>query len=178
MVHFWDIWNFITQPFVLGLLLGLLVMLFVWKNGLTMRRHLAKEIKRLEGDHRDLQNHLQSHLKIHAGGNEKLEKELNELRAQNETLRVNLANLQQKPGQAELRQLRVTEAAVRLMREQAPGFAPVWEKALRQAEADAEAAESGLKKLVRRVQSTIGLGSSQSASPMVIEDKSDSSSGT
>jgi len=176
MNHFWTIWNFITQPFVLGLLFGLLVTAFVWKNGFTVRRHLAKEIKRLEGEKSDLQNHLQTHLKIHAGGNEKIGKDLDELRAQNETLRVNLSVLQQKPGQAELRQLRITEAAARLMREQAPGFAPVWEKALRQAETDAEAAESGLKKLVRRVQSTIGLGTSQSSSPLVIEEKSDNPS--
>ena len=37
------------------------------------------------------------------------------------------------------------------MREQAPGFAPAWENALRQAETEMDAAESGFKKLVRRV---------------------------
>ena len=37
------------------------------------------------------------------------------------------------------------------MREQAPGFAPAWEQALRQGELDVDAAESGLVKLVRRV---------------------------
>jgi hypothetical protein len=50
----------------------------------------------------------------------------------------------------------VTESAVRMMREQAPGFAPAWEKAMRQAEVDLEAGESGLKKLVRRVIPGIG----------------------
>ncbi len=60
MPHFWTFWYFISQPFVLGLLLGLLVAVFVWKNGFSLRRHLSKEIKRLEGEKSDLQNHLQT----------------------------------------------------------------------------------------------------------------------
>lgn len=177
-MNFWSFWNFITQPFVLGLLLGLLVTLFVLINGHTLRRHLSKELKRLEGEKNDLQNHLQTHLKIHAGGSEKIVKELDDLRTKNETLRVNLSVLKQKPGQAELDKLRITEAAVRLMNEQAPGFAPVWEKALRQAEADAEAEENGRKKIprvlsIRRVLSMIGHGPTQPEAPLVIEDKTD-----
>jgi hypothetical protein len=49
------------------------------------------------------------------------------------------------------------------MREQAPGFAPAWEKAVRQAEGELEAGESGLKKLVRRVIPGIGMGASGAA---------------
>ena len=52
------------------------------------------------------------------------------------------------------------------MREQAPGFAAAWEKAIRQGEADVEASESGLKKLVRRV--IPGLGNSPSSSTTVV----------
>jgi hypothetical protein len=59
--------------------------------------------------------------------------------------------LQQKPGRGEQRQLHLYELAIRSMREQAPGFAPVWEQALRQSEAELVAADTGLKKLVRRV---------------------------
>ena len=80
-----------------------------------------------------------------------LQSQLDELKEQNETLRVNLSTVQQKPGKAELRKLEVTEIAVSVMREQAPGFAPAWEKALREAEDDQVAAEGGLKKLIRKV---------------------------
>ena len=45
------------------------------------------------------------------------------------------------------------------MREQAPGFAPAWEQALRKAEADYEAGEGGLKKLVKKVIPGIGVSS-------------------
>ncbi|NIP92293.1 MAG: hypothetical protein GWO24_01980, partial [Akkermansiaceae bacterium] len=66
-----------------------------------------------------------------------------------ETLRVNIATLQSKPGRAEQRQFHIYESAIRTMREQAPGFAPAWEQALRTAETEYEDTEGGLKKLVK-----------------------------
>ena len=139
------------DPFTMGLLLGLLVAGFLWKNGFTAVRTAKREIKRLETEQKDLQNHLNTQLKINASGNETLQKELDALKQQNETLRVNNATLQNKPGRTEQRLLHVYEIAIRTMREQAPGFAQAWEKALRQAETEVDAAESGFKKLVRRV---------------------------
>lgn len=159
----------LRHPFVWGLLLGLLIAAFTWKSAYTASRHSMREIKRLENEMRDLQGHLNTQLKINASGNESLKSELESLRQQNETLRVNIAGLQQKPGRAEQRLLQIYESAVRLMREQAPGFAPAWEKAVRQAEAEVEAADSGLKKLVRRV--LPGLGHSPHPSAQLITDE-------
>jgi chromosome segregation ATPase len=151
-----DIWQYLKDPFTLGLLLGLAVAAVAWKSGFSTRRRLARDIRKLENDMRELQGHLNTQLKINAQGNDTLQRELEELRRQNENLRVSVATLQSKPGKAELRHFQVTESAVRMMREQAPGFAPAWEKAMRQAEVDLEAGESGLKKLVRRVIPGIG----------------------
>jgi chromosome segregation ATPase len=155
------------HPLVLGILIGLLIGLAVaavaWKSGFTARRVLARDIRKLENELRELQGHLNTQLKINAQGNETLQRELEDLRRQNENLRVSLASLQAKPGKAELRHAQITESAVRMMREQAPGFAPAWEKAMRQAETDLEAGESGLKKLVRRVIPGIGMSSSNPA---------------
>jgi hypothetical protein len=156
------------HPMVLGLLLGLLiglaVVFFTWKSGFSARRVLGRDVRKLENELRELQGHLNTQLKINAQGNDTLQKELDELRRQNENLRVSLASLQSKPGKAELRHAQITENAVRLMREQAPGFAPAWEKALRQAETELEAGESGLKKLVRRVIPGIGMTGSSAPS--------------
>ncbi len=149
----------LQERFTWGLLLGLLVAIFVWKSAFTARRQANRDIKRLETEMADLQKHLNTQLKINASGNESLQTELQSLRQQNETLRVNNAALQQKPGRAEMRLVQVQENAIRMMREQAPGFAPAWEKALRQAEIDADSADSGLKKLVRLV--IPGLGHQQ-----------------
>ena len=154
-----QIWQFITHPFTLGFGLGLLILLFVWKAGFTARRTLRREIERLKKEHDDLQGHLNTQLKINASGNEKLQAELDELRKQNENLRVNIAQLQQKPGRAELRQLQILETAASRMRERAPGFAPAWEQALREAEEEFKEAEGGIKKLMRRVMPAIGMGS-------------------
>ena len=151
----------LKYPFSWGLLLGLLVAAFLWKAGFSARRNVARDLKRVEEELKNLQGHLNTQLKINASGNQSLQAELDALRLQNETLRVNNAALQLKPGRAEQKLLQIHEIAIRTMREQAPGFAPAWEKAQRQAEAELDAAESGLKKLVRRV--IPGLGNSSSA---------------
>ena len=166
--------DLLHSQFVWGLVLGLLITGFIWKAGFSARRAVFKELKRVEGEMKDLQSHLNTQLKINASGNESLQSELESLRKQNETLRVNNAALQQKPGRAEQRTLHVHEIAIRIMREQAPGFAPAWEKALRQGETEVDAAESGLAKLVRRV--IPGLGNSNIAQPTltITEDPQDS----
>ena len=169
-----DLFNQVIQhPFTWGLLLGLLITAFIWKSGFTARRNVARELKRVDGEMKNLQSHLNTQLKINASGNESLQAELESLRKQNETLRVNNAALQQKPGRSEQRLLQIQEIAIRTMREQAPGFASAWEKALRQGEAEVDASESGLAKLVRRV--IPGLGNSAPAQPALIvaEENSD-----
>lgn len=158
----------LQSPFVWGLMLGLLVAGFILKSSLTARNHAKLEARRLEKELRELQDHLHTQLKITAKGNETTQVELEELRRQNENLRVNLAAVQQKPGRAELRQLRIYEVAIGIMREQAPGFAPAWEKALRQGETTEEAAESGLKRLMQRV--IPGLGHRPTSSVVALEE--------
>lgn len=162
--------NIIKEPFVWGLAIGLALAIAAWKSGLSNKFRLSKDIRRLENEMRDLQGHLNTQLKINSQGNKKLEEELEELRTQNENMRVSMATLQSKPGRAEVRQFQVMEAAVRQMREQAPGFAPAWEKAVRQAEAEVEAGESGLKKLVRKVMPSIGMSSGAGTASNEAED--------
>ena len=110
----------LKHPFTWGLLLGLLIAGFIWKSGFSARRHLARELKRVEAELKNLQGHLNTQLKITATGHESLQSELASLKQQNENLRVNHAALQQKPGRAEQRLLQIQEIAIRTMREQAP----------------------------------------------------------
>lgn len=162
----------LQHHFTWGFLLGLLIAGFIWKSGFTATRAAKREIRRLESEMKDLQGHLNTQLKINASGNQSLQDELASLKQQNETLRVNNAALQQKPGRAEQRLLQVYEIAIRSMREQAPGFAAAWEKAIRQGEAEVESADSGLVKLVRRV--IPGLGNTPSSQVIVSEDSAGS----
>lgn len=163
--------NIIKEPFVWGLAIGLALAIFTWKSGLSNKLRLSKDVRRLENELRDLQGHLNTQLKINSQGNKQLQDELETLRSQNENMRISMATLQTKPGRAEVRQFQVMEAAVRQMREQAPGFAPAWEKAVRQAELEIEAGESGLKKLVRKVIPGIGMSSGAHASTVDGDEK-------
>lgn len=158
--------HIISEPFTWGLVVGLFLLVMVWK---LMRKDIVMlrgEKKRLQEENKDLQSHLNTQLKINAKGNEELQNQLDELREQNENLRSNLNVAKQKPGRAELRHLQIMEAAVSVMREQAPGFAPAWEKAMRDAETAELAAEGGLKKLMRKV-----LPSSKSAPAISTEQQ-------
>ena len=144
-------WDFLKSPFAWGLGLGLALTFFTWKSALAAKHNLKKENRRLQDEMRDLEKHLNTQLKINASGNSSIEEKLDEMKQQNENLRITVSTLQNKPGRAELRSLHTMESAVRLMREQAPGFASAWEMALRQAEGEYEEASGGLRKLVRKV---------------------------
>lgn len=141
----------ISHHFTWGLIVGLIITILSWKSGRKDRKYLKAEINRLQHENSELQTHLGTQLKINAKGNETLQAQLDELKEKNETLRMNIQSLQQKPEKIEHRRLEVMEAAVSTMREQAPGFASAWEKSMRQAEDEMEAAEGGLKKLIRKV---------------------------
>ena len=166
-----SILEILKEPFVLGLLLGLLITAFVWKTGFTKAQHLKKDAQRLNDEMSELQGHLNTQLKINASGNEALNQELKELKEHNENLRVNLSTLQQKPDKAELKHLHITENAVRLMREQAPGFASAWEKALRASEEEYEKSQSGLTKLVRKVLPNYGSSTAKDVKTIEVQDE-------
>jgi chromosome segregation ATPase len=143
--------NIISEPFTWGLAVGLILLFLSWNSARKDKKHLKNEITRLTKENTDLQTHLGTQLKINAKGNETLQVQLDELREQNENLRVNIQTLQQKPGKVEQRRLELMEIAVSNMREQAPGFASAWEKSLRAAEDELQAAEGGLKKFINKI---------------------------
>lgn len=165
----------IQSHFVWGLALGLLIAAFILKNAIGAKMQLKREIRRAESEARELQSHLNTQMKITATGNETLTKEVSALKESNENLRVNFATLQSKPDKNEQRQFRVYEMAISTMREQAPGFAGAWEKAIRQAESEMASAESGFSKLVRRVVPGLGYSGSRptATEPQVIESHVD-----
>jgi predicted nucleic acid-binding Zn-ribbon protein len=165
-----DFQEIIRSPFVWGLALGLLVALFILKNAIGAKMGLKREIRRIEAEMREMQSHLNTQMKITATGSESLSRELEALKAQNENLRVNLAALQNKPDKSEQRQFRLQEMAVSAMREQAPGFAGAWEKAMRQSEAEMASAESGFTKLMRKVVPGIGYSGGKASESNVVEN--------
>lgn len=165
-----DFQEIIKSPFVWGLGLGLLIAVFILKNAIGAKMGLKREIKRIEEERREMQTHLNTQMKITATGSESLTKEIETLKVQNENLRVNLAALQNKPDKSEQRQFRLQEMAISSMREQAPGFAGAWEKAMRHAETEMESAESGFSKLMRRVVPGLSYSGTKPAETQMVEE--------
>ena len=127
-----------------GLSIGLVIAFFVQVSAWFKRRSLEKENASL----------LRGHILMHDTGHKTLTAELEGLKKQNENLRVTVATLKTKTEKSELRTLHIYDKAIRLMIVRAPGFAPVWETTLTEAEAEMQQVDTGMIAWVKR---TIGL---------------------
>ena len=134
----------IKSPFVWGLTLGLICTIIVWIQNFLRRKELKKKIN-------DLETHLNTQMTITTRGHSELLKELEACKSRNENLRISIKTWQQKPGRADLRALHVYDRGIRLMVEKAPGFAPVWETVLKEAEEEFLQTETGIKSLITKV---------------------------
>lgn len=140
-----EVIDFLRQhPFIFGLVIGLLVAAIVWIKGLFKTRKLNKEATKLKES-------LYTKMQIDTKGHMTRENELEQLRKENENLRISLKSLQQKPGRAEIRQLHVFDKAIHSMLAKAPGFAPTWEMVLKEAEEEIQMSETGISAFVRKV---------------------------
>jgi hypothetical protein len=127
-----------------GVLLGLFVALWVFVTGWLRRRDALAEVQRLR-------SHLHDQMEITSEGTQTQKRTIEKLRAENENLRVTLKAWQQKPDRRELRMLQVYDHAVHQLLANAPGFAPHWENALRDADQHIAQIDSGLIAFARRL---------------------------
>lgn len=133
-----------SSPFVWGLLVGLIFAAWAFFSGWGAKRALRKEVRRLEESVRTQND-------VAAAGRQALLDENAELKKTNENLRVTLAYFQAKPDRRELRQLHVYDKAIHLLFERAPGFAPAWESAIKEAQSDLDKTSSGILPFLRRI---------------------------
>jgi hypothetical protein len=153
-------------PFVTGLIAGLVIGLgvagYFWFAGWLRRRALVKEVA-------SLKEHLHRQMEINAKGTDAQKKELEGLREKTENLRITNATLKQKPGHAEIELLATYERALRAMHSRAPGFGAAWEQALKEAEAELAAVDTGLMPLIRKaLKPVLGrMGGSAPAQPQL-----------
>jgi Tfp pilus assembly protein PilO len=131
------------HPFLSGLALGMLLAAAVWVRSLVLALYGRREIGRLK-------ELLQTKLEVEAHAHRKLSTELEDLRKQNENLRVTVSSLQQKPDRAELRQLYVYDIAIRSLHTRLSGFGPAWQAELDVAERQMSERETGIGAFVRR----------------------------
>jgi len=127
-----------------GVLIGLLVAVWVAVSAWLKRRDALAEVQRLR-------SHLHDHMEVTSEGTLKQKQTIEKLRAENENLRVTLKAWQQKPDRRELRMLQVYDHAVQQLLANAPGFAPHWQNALRDADQHVAQIDSGLIAFARRL---------------------------
>ena len=156
----------LVSHFCWGLALGLFVVLLTWLSGLAKNRELRREVRRLR-------EHLNTQMDITSRGNATLKAELDSLKQQNENLRVSVKEWQQKPGRVEMRMLAVYDRAIRIMNQNAPGFSPVWERAVRESEDEVVAGETGMSAMLKRAFrpfASLGNGNVKTDKPAGFED--------
>ncbi len=132
------------KPFAIGLYIGILLTIIIFIREKVMQKRLKNEIK-------DLKRHIQIKLEIEAENNERRKREIEELKKQNENLRITLQKYIEKPDRKELRQLNIYQRAVEILTVKAPGFAQSWQSAVSEAEEEVKKSESGIIPFVRKL---------------------------
>jgi len=129
-----------NNPFVIVLSIALVFAIFVIVRAWFARRSLEKENASI----------LRGHILMHDTGHKTLIAELEGLRRQNENLRITVATLKIKTEKSELQTLYIYDKAIRLMNARAPGFAPIWESTLAEAETEMQQVDTGVIAWIRR----------------------------
>jgi hypothetical protein len=135
--------DFLNHHFYLGLGIGVVLGLMGIAFALLRLWDTKGEVKRLK-------RHLADKLELEAEATNRLRLDLQELKQQNENLRIKVANLNQYPDRRLQRELEIYARAERFMVSSSPGFPAVWEEAKRSAVTGLEEEETG-KSLPKRV---------------------------
>ena len=135
--------DFLNNHFFWGLGVGIVLGLIAIAFTLLRLWETKREVGRLR-------RHLSDKLELEADATGRLRKDLQELRQNNENLRMKVGSLNQLPDRRQQRELEIFARAERFMISSAPGFPAVWEEAKRNALSDLETEEAG-KSLPKRV---------------------------
>ena len=116
------------NDFVVGLIVGLAVAVVLSVALLSKSSAQKKAAKEEVEKYRRM---LQDRMELESEGLNKLKEENAELKKQNENLRISLNTMSQKPGRKEMQRLDVYQTASERLSMNSPGFAPVWQAALK-----------------------------------------------
>jgi hypothetical protein len=135
--------DFLNHHFYLGLCIGAVL-------GLIGIAFAVMRLMDTKGEVKRLKRHLSDKLELESEATNRLRLDLQELKQQNENLRIKVANLNQYPDKRLQRELEIYARAERFMVSSSPGFPAVWEEAKRSAVVGLEQEENG-KSLPKRV---------------------------
>jgi len=136
------------QDILIGVAIGFTPMLVLLIIQLTKSSQKQKEhalqvskLKAMLTDRMDLES----------DGISKLKEDINELKTQNENLRISLRTYSQKPGRKEMARLQVYQQAADRLTINAPGFGAAWQAALKDSEAEFEKSFYGVQPFIKKV---------------------------
>lgn len=139
------------NDFIVGLIVGLAVAVVLAVALLSKGASAKKEAKAEVEKYKRM---LQDRMELESDGLTKLKGEVEELKKQNENLRISLNTMSQKPGRKEMQRLDVYQTAAERLSINSPGFAPVWQAALKESEAEFRKTFLGLTPYLRKHIST------------------------
>lgn len=139
--------------FALGLYLGLVFAALAFYRVIRLKLELG-----------NYKRHLSNKLEIEAEHLQKIKKDQEGLRKENENLRIKVASLNENPDKRSRRDLEVLARAEKRMLVTVPGFAPAWESAKSSALSEIEEEEAG-RAPSKSVFSRIFGGGTENATP-------------
>ena len=138
----------IMQYFLYGLGVGLIIAIAIL-IGYTSRLSRVRKEARAESE--KYKKMLTDRMELENEGIAKLKAENEELKRLNENLRVSLVTVSQKPGRKEMQKLQIYQKAVDRLTLNSPGFAPVWQAAIKESEDEFAKTFSGFMPFIKKV---------------------------
>lgn len=132
---------------IVGLAVAVVLAVALLSKGASAKKQAKAEVEKYK-------RMLQDRMELESDGLTKLKGEVEELKKQNENLRISLNTMSQKPGRKEMQRLDVYQTAAERLSINSPGFAPVWQAALKESEAEFRKTFLGLNPYLRKHIST------------------------
>lgn len=136
------------QNVLYGLAGGLALALVVY---IVMAIRLRNEKAKGEAEAARLRRMLSDRMELESEGLDRLKKENEDLKKQNENLRISIQTYAQKPGRKELQRLSVYQTAVDRLIINSPGFGAAWQAALKESEDEFEKTYVGVQAFIRKL---------------------------
>lgn len=136
------------QNFLIGLGIGV-VLAIVLVVIMSVNRHKETLQEKKENDR--LRRMLNDRMDLESDGLAKLKETNEDLKKQNENLRISLNTYSQKPNRKEVARLHVYQLAVDRLTINSPGFGAAWQAALKESEEEFQKTYVGVQPFIKRL---------------------------
>ena len=136
------------QNFLIGLGIGV-VLAIVLVVVMSVNRH--KEMLQEKTENARLRRMLNDRMDLESDGLSKLKDDYEEIKKQNENLRISINTYSQKPNRKEIARLHVYQLAVDRLTINSPGFGAAWQAALKEGEDEFQKTYVGVQPFIKRL---------------------------